>query len=99
MSRRPVYTPPPKPPKPRKPLVKKRYRAQLSVTCYLDVELWATDEPEARLAAHNTACPANPSVTAHIISEPKMALCRECAENGFQLGRDWNVDTVEEIEK
>ena len=89
----------PPPPKPRKPLVKKIYRAHLSVTWYLDVEVWAADEPEARFAAHNMACPANPSVTARIISEPKMALCRECAENGFQLGGDWNVDTVEEIEK
>ena len=34
-----MYMPPPKP-LPR-PLVKKRYRAQLSVTCYLEIEVWA----------------------------------------------------------
>jgi hypothetical protein len=94
--RRPVYTPPPKP---RKALVKKIYRAHLSVTCYLDVEVWAADEPEARFAAHNMACPGEPNVAASEVKESKAVLCGGCAENGFQLGGDWNVDTVEEIER
>jgi hypothetical protein len=32
-------------------------------------------------------------------SEPKAVLCRGCDENGFQLGGDWNVDTVQEVEE
>jgi hypothetical protein len=97
MSRRPVYTPPPKPPL--KPLVDRSYRAHLSVTCYLDLEVWAADESDARLAAHNMACPGEPSVAPRMLSESMAMLCRGCAENGFRLGGDWNVDTVEEAEK
>jgi hypothetical protein len=80
-------------------LVKKAYQVHLSVTCYLDVEVWAADESDARLAAHNMACPGGPAVASPKISESKACLCTRCAGNGFQLGADWNVDTVEESER
>ena len=97
MSRRPVYMPPPKP----LPmlLVKKRYRAQLSVTCYLEIEVWAADEPEARLTARSMASPSGTSITTRTTSESKAVLRRRCDENGFQLGGDWNVETVQEVKE
>ena len=97
MSRRPVYRPPAKPPA--EPRFRKVYQARLSVTCYLDVEVWAADEPEARLTAHDMTCPGKPAVATRMISESEVLLCTECAGNGFRLGTDWNVNTVEEVEK
>jgi hypothetical protein len=97
MSRRPVYRPPAKPPA--EPRVRKVYQAHLSVTCYLDVKVWAADESEARLTAHDMTCPGKPTVATRMISESGVLLCTECAGNGFRLGTDWNVDTVEEVEK
>ena len=97
MSRRAVYRPPAKPPA--EPRARKVYQAHLSVTCYLDVEVWAADEPEARVAAHNMTCPGEVAVVARVISESNTLLCTECAHNGFRLGTDWNVDTVEEAER
>ena len=97
MSSRPVYRPPAKPPA--EPRVRKVYQAHLSVTCYLDVEVWAADEPEARLTAHDMTCPGKSTIATRMINESEMLLCTECAGNGFRLGTDWNVNTVEEMEK
>lgn len=97
MGRRPVYRPPAKPPA--EPRIRKIYQAHLSVTCYLDVEVWAADEPEARLMAHDMTCPGKPTVATRMISESKTVLCTECTGKGFRLGADWNVDTVEEVER
>ena len=63
------------------------------------MEVWAADEPEARLTAHDMTCPGKPTVATRMISESGVLLCTECAGNGFRLGTDWNVDTVEEAEK
>ena len=57
------------------------------------------DEPEVRLTARSMASPRGTSVTTRMTSESKAVLCRGCDENGFQLGGDWNVETVQEVKE